>query len=139
MFIHSVVKISSAHNKNLVSQLGSQTDLCACNRNVSYIMPSQEINGSRKMNLSVFFLIEYFYHSYFKMGIFFIPFEIKDTSLEPNMHNKAIYSILSHTGDKNYMQGYVLEALYHNCENHGPWVRVHTLERGQRCYIVKMY
>lgn len=34
MFIHSVVKISSAHNKNLVSQLGSQTDLCACNRNV---------------------------------------------------------------------------------------------------------
>lgn len=76
------------------------------------------------------------------MGIFFIPVEIKDTSLEPNMPNKAKCSkssILSHTGDKNYMQGYVLEALYHNCENHGPWVWVHTLERGQRCSIVKMY
>lgn len=63
------------------------------------------------------------------MGIFFIPVEIKDTSLEPNMHNKAIYSILSHTGDKNYMQGYVLEALYHNCENHGPWVTLGSYPR----------
>lgn len=50
-------------------------------------------------------------------SIFFIPVEIRETSLAPNMPKKAKYVI--HTGVNNYMQGYVLEALYHNCENHG--------------------
>lgn len=140
MFIHSVVKISSTHNKNLVSQLGSQTDLCACNRNVLHYAITRN-KWLKKNELKCFLSYRIFLHC--TTGYFLYTsrdkryfFRAKHAQKKPNFQKS---SILSHTGGKNYMHGYVLEALYHNCENHGPWVRVHTLERGQCCYIVKMY